>query len=120
MLKKPFLNTVKSIRFRQWSRKNYAVFAGLNKVISIGRVKASICDMALLKTNSLLVTSTVFSDNLLKNCDEEDEAEILLFENLLQTDLQFFAVDVPVCGLIQNYFRNIKLEWRLNALSQLF
>lgn len=38
-----------SIRFRRWTRKNYAVFASLHKTISIGNVVINICNQALKK-----------------------------------------------------------------------
>ncbi len=109
-MKKQQTNSVKDIRFRRWTRKSYAVFAGLNKVISIGKVKAGICDRTSLKTNSLSVVNAVFEGNLLKTCNETEKAEDLLFDNLLQTNLQISAVDVPVYGLKNFYIRNLKLE----------
>lgn len=109
-MKKQQINSVKDIRFRRWTRKSYAVFAGLNKVISIGKVKAGICDRTSLKTNSLLVANAVFAGNLLKTFDEAEEAEDLLFDNLLQTNLQVLAIDIPVYGLRHYYIRNLKLE----------
>jgi len=38
--------------FSRWSRKPYAVFQGLGKVISIGRVSADICDATLTKSST--------------------------------------------------------------------
>lgn len=45
----------KSIVFRRWSRKGYAIFAGLGKHIVIGVLAIGICMMAMLKTG--VVTS---------------------------------------------------------------
>jgi hypothetical protein len=45
----PIKNT---IVFSQWSRKSYAVFASLGKVIKIGRVSADISDKSLIKKTS--------------------------------------------------------------------
>jgi hypothetical protein len=48
----------KIIVFTQWSRKNYAIFASLGKLIKIGQVSADICKLALKKTSagSILIT----------------------------------------------------------------
>lgn len=110
VLKKQLVNSTKSIRFRRWTRKSYAIFAGLNKVISIGKIKAGICDRTSLKTNSLSVIDAIFVSNLLKTFDENEETEELLFENFLQANLQALTMDVPVYGLKQYYIRNLKLE----------
>ena len=40
------------IVFSQWSRKSYAVFASLGKVIKIARVSGDISDKALIKNTS--------------------------------------------------------------------
>lgn len=50
--------------FSQWSRKNYAVFAGLGKQIKISRVSADISDLALLKTNSCKSVQSGFLNTL--------------------------------------------------------
>ena len=42
-------NVRKSIRFRFWSRKNYAVFGSLHRHVTIGRVCKGIADSALDK-----------------------------------------------------------------------
>jgi hypothetical protein len=44
--------TNKVIVFSQWSRKNYAIFASLGKLIKIGRVSADISQLALQKSPS--------------------------------------------------------------------
>jgi len=43
----------KMIVFSQWSRKSYAVFASLGKIIKIAQVSADISDKSLTKTRSL-------------------------------------------------------------------
>jgi hypothetical protein len=42
----------KAIVFSQWSRKSYAVFASLGKVIKIAQVSGDISDKALIKKTS--------------------------------------------------------------------
>ena len=41
------------IRFRQWSRKGYAIFASLGKHVTIGHVCKSIAEASLTKTGWL-------------------------------------------------------------------
>ena len=40
------------IRFRQWSRKGYAIFASLGKHVTIGHVCKSIAEASLTKTDA--------------------------------------------------------------------
>jgi hypothetical protein len=54
--------TRKVIVFSQWSRKSYAVFASLGKLLKIGCVKVDYCDKAIRKTNDFSGLGTnVFS-----------------------------------------------------------
>ena len=80
-MKKRQRNSATIIRFRQWSRKGYAVFSGLNKVISIGRVNASVCDKALLKTNLITEALTERFSLTFNTGEREKDAEP---EELLQ------------------------------------
>ena len=41
------------IVFSKWSRKNYAIFSSLKKMIKIGRLSIEICDKALLKPGTI-------------------------------------------------------------------
>lgn len=43
----------KVLIFSRWSRKNYATFASLGKVVNIARVSVSVCNQALRKTSVL-------------------------------------------------------------------
>ena len=38
--------------FSQWSRKSYAIFASLHRVVKIARLSIDVCNSALLKTIS--------------------------------------------------------------------
>ncbi len=49
-MKQPLSHIKRSIRFRRWSRKGYAVFCSLSADVTIGRVCKSICEMALRKS----------------------------------------------------------------------
>ncbi len=60
------------IRFRRWSRKSYAIFAGLSKTINIGKVSADVTEMSLLKKALLLPDCILF-----KAKQEEEDSEQL-------------------------------------------
>ena len=42
-----------SIIFSRWSRKNYAIFASLGKVVKIARLKTDVCILALEKSAAI-------------------------------------------------------------------
>ena len=101
-MKKSIVKTTTSIRFRKWSRKNYAAFSGLNKIISIGHVSATICEKALLKNNLL----SVISGSFVENCDtarkyEEQETDLSQLEILLNTNALPVTTDYPVGCSVQ-------------------
>lgn len=60
-----------NVRFRRWSRANYAIFSSLSRCVTIGTVCASICEMSCKKGNAL--TTQKFNQILSENNDEEDE-----------------------------------------------
>ena len=117
-MKKRSLQPIKSIRFRRWSRKSYAVFSGLNKVISIGRVSAGICDQAVLKTNSLSFADAALSENILFLEEKESEDETVFLDLQLKSNTLHISTDIPVgCQII--LFIHLKLEESYD-LFQLF
>ena len=64
----------KSLIFRQWTRKNYAVFASLGKEISIGHVDIDISDKGFVKCNKKK-SGTI--DKSESNKDEEESDDFL-------------------------------------------
>ncbi|MDR0895834.1 MAG: adenosylmethionine--8-amino-7-oxononanoate transaminase [Prevotellaceae bacterium] len=56
-----------SLRFRQWSRKGYAVFAGLGKCITIGTLSKSVADSSLAKQNHTFLIPTHMTIEQLKD-----------------------------------------------------
>lgn len=48
-MKKPLFRPTRTLRFRRWSRKRYAAFCSVGRVVSIGQVKKSITDASLGK-----------------------------------------------------------------------
>lgn len=103
-MRKSILKNPCSVRFRRWTRKSYAVFSGLNKVISIGHISAGISDKALIKNNLLTQISAVsFLVNVGPDAEKEDEEKeadssitrFLFLENALP-----IATDYPAgCSL---------------------
>ncbi|NLO69738.1 MAG: hypothetical protein GX102_02055 [Porphyromonadaceae bacterium] len=113
--------SIKTIRFRRWSRKGYAVFAGLNKVISIGRIGSSISDKALLKNKRTSIFSSFFTfDNSdLFYYDEEPHKEQLEYDLFSQNFALTKATDIPVGCKLQYYL--LTQSWiRARSLFQLF
>ena len=66
------------ICFRRWSRKSYAVFAGLHKVIAIGHLSSGICEAANKKNDTGLTNSSEETFFNTDNQEEEQEKEALL------------------------------------------
>lgn len=67
MLKGRHTNT-EVVVFSRWSGKNYAVFASLKKVVSIGHLSIDLCKSSLLKNRSVIRLL-----NLLGGEDERNE-----------------------------------------------
>ena len=77
------------ITFRQWSRKNYAIFSSLGKEINIGHVDVDICDKAINKSSNL----DIFSNNKTEAFrDKEDVEETMQTEGVVnQTSSLLFV-----------------------------
>lgn len=60
------------IRFRRWSRKQYAVFCSLGKCVTIGNLKKAVADVSL--GNQVSVCTAFFAGCLLVS-DEETGSE---------------------------------------------
>ncbi len=97
------------VRFRQWSRKNYAVFSGLNKEITIGHVSASICGKALLKNNHLSEdTQKQFTDGIFSTDRENsDEPVIVISDSNLQLNSISPATGIPASSVSDH----ISIQW---------
>ena len=84
MNKNHLIQTCKQIRFRRWSRKNYAIFAGLHKIISIGQLAVNICEMALKKAHLTFLESVISVSDFAINEKGTEEKELVIQELLLQ------------------------------------
>jgi hypothetical protein len=95
----------KSIRFRRWSRKGYAVFCSLTCVVTIGCVSTSISDKSLQKTvsscsNSICLNDTESHDKLKEQADLEIAVQQLQEMVLVEKNFESAAA----CGLNKIFF----------------
>ncbi len=84
----------KSVRFRKWSRKAYAIFASICYQVSIGHVNKDIADSALAKKEYKESSSLMFYN------DEQDEHKDKEEQRNILSDI--FGINVPV----QNYIHS--------------
>ena len=64
-------NKKQSVTFRQWSGKNYAIYASIGKEINIGHVDIDTCDQSLLKDKECNFLNLTNIDKNLKPENEE-------------------------------------------------
>lgn len=93
-------NTV--IRFRRWSRKSYAIFSGLGKQISIGRLRCGIADQALRKNELIIggipsLHSEAYSTDLQTQSPEQTDLSAGISELFLLKDLLFVSSSESLC-----------------------
>lgn len=72
-----------SMRFTRWSRKGYAIFAGLGKHIIIGVLSVGICMMAMLKSGVVTSDDYEFVVSRVSADDAQDEASPASLQGLL-------------------------------------
>ncbi len=80
-MEKNQLNISYKVRFRRWNRKNYAVFAGIDKEISIGNLRSTISDKLYLKTIDTRNDFKLIGDE--KNNKDSFVDEQICFNNLI-------------------------------------
>ncbi|PKP32864.1 MAG: hypothetical protein CVU00_11310 [Bacteroidetes bacterium HGW-Bacteroidetes-17] len=73
----------RTIVFSKWSRKKYAIFASLGKLIKIGVLKAEICQKALLKGhvdlgNIIGIKENPYEDETDSNLAAHDSLQFML------------------------------------------
>lgn len=66
------------IRFRQWSRKSYAIFASLGLCVTIGQLRKNITECALCKQKALHTKETDLQHESNTSFQEENRESILL------------------------------------------
>jgi len=104
-MKSTKINQQKSIRFRRWSRKGYAVFCSLTCVVTIGCVSISISDKSLQKTsssysNSICLNETETPDKLKEQADLEIAVQQLQEMVLVEKNFE----SATACGLNKIFF----------------
>jgi hypothetical protein len=93
-LEKNHLNIANKIRFRRWNRASYAVFAGIDKEISIGNLRSTISDKLYLKTIDTK-SDIEFNDNDNNNEDLFVDEQNYFDELILGTENIFFTTTKP-------------------------
>ncbi len=74
--------------FSRWSRKGYAVFASLGKVVKIGRIAVDICRVAILKTSALKEGSARLLTNIVRDSKDDEDIDFTeLISQLLMLQL---------------------------------
>ena len=91
MFKKP-KNTATSLRFRRWSRAEYAIFCSLSSVVSIGCVAISIADKSLQK--AVGICAELSHKNGFESSEEtidtsEHEAALLQLNEITLSEITF-------------------------------
>ncbi len=71
-------------KFRYWSRKGYAIFASLGKMVSIGCLHRNVLDAALAKQPSRGICSEISCTADAERVNREEEQDLLACELLLQ------------------------------------
>lgn len=68
------------IVFSQWSRKSYAVFASLKRVVNIAHLSIDLCKSALLKSSSVIqfIILTRLYENGIADLDSYESIENLI------------------------------------------
>ncbi len=68
-------NNRRVCKFFRWTKKSYAVFNSLHKVIEISRLRSSVVDSSLPKSNKAIKVASERSDMLeaCSNCSKSDE-----------------------------------------------
>lgn len=122
-------NKSKSIRFRRWSRKGYAVFCSLSKNVTIGRVCVSICDLSLKKssqTSSNKVINTIskkeideYEDELSDFIESQFDVQLLALFNIANQKLSITGSSFKT---LNNYhlFNNPAVDIRNTYINRIF
>ena len=94
-----------SIRFRRWSRVNYAAFVSLSREVTIGVLGFSVGEKSLLKSNVLSPVFVGFQAESEVD-DPEKEADVLVAVQLDAFFIQVQNTDIAaaVAGLLYLFY----------------
>ena len=97
---KQTVNISKTLRFKRWSRKRYAAFASLNKVVSIASLAVSVADKSLIKVGNYLQSCAhaLSNDDLLSESTNFDELENLLALNAENQQIITIQTSADACA----------------------
>lgn len=93
-----------TFRFKRWSRKNFAIFAALHKVISIGKISVAICEKSLEKTKTWISNFLFQNDDVLTPENEDNQDE------LAWNEIQFISTLIPTIANIKSFDKNLHIN----------
>ena len=118
------INTKQVLKFRQWSGKNYAVFASLGKEVNIGHVDIKICDKASEKSNQtksgIIHTPECLTEEIVS---EEESIEENLESRLITILSNTSNLDKSsqlCCSLFNKYFPYLFISSCLSGCCHVF
>ncbi len=108
-MKKQNCKPIQFVRFRRWSRANYAVFRSIACCVTIGKVCKSICEMSFRKSNGIntdISTLILFKNEAVEDSAEPDELFIKNneTEQVLFTSVPDFKTATAALLSVINYF----------------
>ncbi|MBE9466797.1 MAG: hypothetical protein IMY72_00590 [Bacteroidetes bacterium] len=100
----------RSIVFSRWTRKSYAVFASLGKIVSIGHLSFDTC-MSFFSKKKTSLNKLINNTEPVENEDIETETffsewlEILLIElGIIKINEEYNSTKLNIYNLIQSIF----------------
>lgn len=92
----------RSLVFSKWSRKAYAVFISLKRVVNIAQLSVDICTVSLLKIKSLIL-GLLLPESVSFDCKDEDDdgcvAEKILHAFFFEIKIQ--VSEIPACFSVE-------------------
>lgn len=79
----------KVLTFSQWSRKNYAIFASLGKVVKIAHLSVDLCVSSILKSQPGIGSALL---RFFLAPEKEDEEDSAIVQEMLQMELLPLAI----------------------------
>lgn len=101
-MKQKSVHKAVAVRFRRWSRKGYAIFCSLGKLVTIGRVCKSIADASQRKSGRLPLSECMARHEAVAEDDVfppgETDAPLLSGPMAVTTAVFVSVAPVTVCG----------------------
>lgn len=109
-----------SLTFKQWSGKNYAIFASLGKEVKIGHVCNDITEKAVLKGQSAILNYFINDITCLNDITDEDvDIDNINLEQLvsLLSVINFADISSGQLPLLQNQILNNEQVYCISGMS---